>query len=259
MIMPISFLFLRISVVYLTILSVTTVLSLSGLMLLVRYDARDSASGQDQIISRAIKNQYLENLSSTNLSQCSAVMYDSNYKLAVGSMVIGGVSKITRFIYNFDMNVWWREAHTRRHVLSINSSISGTRRNYFLDELGGMYLDEDTNTDAGVSIPWFLQWGRRDLGLFYRGSSTKSSMKSLTGIYVHAKNIAGSPFMVKTTGADKWQTISSLTEATSRIEVSDNTPIESRDFDFKVSGNSKSDPAKIEGIEVWHRVLQSNF
>jgi hypothetical protein len=217
--------------------------------------ARDSNSGQDQIISRAIKNQYLENLSATNLSQASAVMYDGNYKLSVGTITIGGVPTISRFIYNFDMNIWWREAHTRRQVFSFVSNFNGTSLCYFLDELGNLWLDESGNLDGSDTIPWFVQYGRRNLGV--------SQIKTLSGLYVFASNLShasSAAFMVKLPGVDSsWNTLGQLTGPISAIEIPDTSPIEGRDFDFKISGNSKGDPAKIEGIEVWSHVQQSNF
>lgn len=222
--------------------------------------ARDSDAGTHQIISRGIKNQYLKNLSQTNLKQSSAVMHDGNYKLSVGLMTIDSLPKITRFIYNFDMNIWWREAHTRRQVFSLVSSISGVSRCYFLDENGNMFLDEDTNLDWTDSIPWFIQYGRRSFGGTMNTHYSDSSMKGLSGGYVYANNISGSELKVKVAGIDKsWETIGQLTEPISEITVPDTKPIEGRDFDFKISGNSKSDPAKIEGIELWYDSIQSTI
>jgi hypothetical protein len=220
--------------------------------------ARDSAAGVHQVISKGVKNQYLENLSATNLEQASAVMYDGNYKLSVGSMTIDGVPKITRFVYNFDMNNWWREYYTRRQVFSFVSSISGVERCYFLDENGYMFLDEDGNLDYTDSIPWFIQYGRRAFGGTSNTHYSDSSMKKLDGGYVYAYNISGSNLMVKTPGINKnWDTIGQLVEPISEINIPDTKPIEGRDFDFKISGNSKSDPAKIEGIELWYTTIQS--
>lgn len=217
--------------------------------------ARDGNSGQDQIISRGIRNQYLENLSSTNLSQASAVMYDGNYKLSVGTVTIDSVPKITRFVYNFDMNIWWREAHTRRQVFSFVSSYSGVSRCYFFDELGNMYLDEDTNLDDTATIPWYIQYGRRNLGT--------SQTKTLNGLYVFGGNpshVSSASVMVKLPGIDsRWETVGQLTEPISEIIIPDTKPLDGRDFDFKISGNSKGAPSKIEGIEVWYHVQQANF
>jgi len=223
--------------------------------------ARDSNAGTDQIISRAIKNKYLNNLSSTNLSQSSAVMYDSNYKLSVGAITVDGVSKITRFIYNFDMNIWWREAHSRRQVFSFVSSISGVARCYFLDENGNMFLDEDTNLDWTDTIPWFVQYGRRTFGPNRLTHWSDSIMKPLNGMYFYATNIAGAVLRVKAYGSkdNNWQTIGQLVEPITTINVPSNHPIEGRDFDFKVSGNSNSAPAKIEGFEVWFSATQTNM
>lgn len=212
-----------------------------------RVRARDSNSGEDQIISRAMKNRYLGKLDSANLAAASAVMYDSNYKLDIGTLD----GNKTRLVYNFDMNVWWREAHKRRHVYGLNSSISGTRKSYFLDENGNMFLDEDGDTDWNDTIPWYVRYGRSNFGT--------GLIKSLIGLYIHSENTSGSVVFVKTSGKFRdWQKVGQLTDLISELPINGNT-IESRDFDFKISGNAKGAPARIDGLEVWFDAKQSNF
>lgn len=212
-----------------------------------RVRARDSNSGEDQIISRAMKNRYLGLLSSASLQNASAVMYDSNYKLDVGTLD----GKMTRLVYNFDMNVWWREAHKRRHVYGLNSSMSGTRRSYFLDETGRMFLDEDGDLDWNDTIAWYLRYGRSNFGT--------GLMKTLIGLYVHSENSSGSVVFVKTSGKFRdWQKVGQLTELISELPISGDN-VDSRDFDFKISGNAKGAAARIDGIEVWFDAKQSNF
>ena len=208
--------------------------------------ARDSNAGQDQIISRAMKNRYLGVLASSNLQNASAVMFDSNYKLDVG--VISG--KNIRLVYNFDMNNWWRESHKRTHVYSINSSISGVRRNYFLDENGFLFLDEEGDLDYQDTIPWFLRYGRLNFGSAF--------IKSLIGMYIHSDSAAGSIVEYKTPGkSNDWQKFGQITDIVSSLSTKDS--VEARDFDIKIHGNAKGTAARIDGIEVWYDTKQSNF
>jgi hypothetical protein len=211
-----------------------------------RVRARDSNSGEDQIISRAMKNRYLGLLSASSLQNASAVMFDSNYKLDVGTLD----GKMTRLVYNFDMNVWWREAHKRRHVYGLNSSISGTRKSYFLDETGRMFLDEDGDLDWSDTIPWYIRYGRNNFG--------NGLTKSLIGMYVHSENSSGSVVFTKTSNKQRdWQKVGQLTELISELPIQGVS--DSRDFDFKISGNAKGAAARIDGIEVWFDAKQSNF
>ena len=208
--------------------------------------ARDSNAGQDQIISRAMKNRYLGTLAAANLQGASAVMFDSNYKLDIG--VVGG--KNIRLIYNFDMNNWWRESHKRRHVYSINSSISGVRRNYFLDENGFLFLDEDGDLDYQDTIPWYIRYGRLNFGSAF--------LKSLIGLYIHSDSATGSIVEYKTPGkSNDWQKLGQIDDIVASLGV--NNSLEARDFDIKIHGNAKGTAARIDGIEVWYDTKQSNF
>lgn len=208
--------------------------------------ARDSNAGQDQIISRAMKNRYLGLLASSNLQGASAVMFDSNYKLDIGT--VNG--KDIRLVYNFDMNNWWRETHKRRHIYGINSSISGTRKSYFLDENGTMFLDEDGDLDYQDTIPWFLRYGRQNFG--------NGFLKSLIGMYIHTDSATGSIIEYKTPGkSNDWQKLGQIDDIVTQLSVNDS--LEARDFDIKIHGNAKGTAARIDGIEVWYDTKQSNF
>lgn len=208
--------------------------------------ARDSNAGQDQIISRAMKNRYLGSLTASNLQAASAVMFDSNYKLDIGTFN----GKNIRLVYNFDMNNWWRESHKRRHVYSINSSISGVRRNYFLDENGLMFLDEDTDLDYQDTIPWYIRYGRLNFGTGF--------LKSLIGLYLHTDSATGSVIEYKTPGkSNDWLKLGQIDDIVTQVSLNDS--IEARDFDIKIHGNAKGTAARIDGIEVWYDTKQSNF
>lgn len=210
--------------------------------------ARDSSSGQDQIISRAVKNKWLSKLLAANLLGASAVMFDGNYKLAIGQMD----NKYIRLVYNFDMNIWWRESHKRMHVYGINSSISGTRKSYFLDQNGNMYLDEDGNLDDTDTIPRYIVYGRRNFG--------NGLDKGVRGMYVYAINASGAAMMMQKPGNDtNWETIGQLKDVITRIEIPDNKSMVAQDFNFKIAHNTKGDPDRIEGIELWANEEQSNF
>lgn len=217
-----------------------------------RVRARDSNSGQDQIISRAVKNRYLSRMTAANLAGASAVMFDSNYKIDIGDIVVNGSTKKMRLVYNFDMNVWWVESHKRKYVYALNSSISGTRKSYFLDETGKMFLDEDGDLDYQDTIPWYIRYGRRNFGTTLE--------KALLGFYVHQDAASGATLDVKLPGDNTtWQNIGSLKLPTSRLEVPGTKQLDARDFDFKISGNQKGTAARIHGIEVWYDNKQSNF
>lgn len=77
----------------------------------------------------------------------------------------------------------------------------------------------------------------------------------LTAECTHVKLVV---MFVKTSGKNRdWQKIGQLTDLISELPITGN--IESRDFDFKISGNAKGAAARIDGIEVWFDAKQSNF
>ena len=212
-----------------------------------RVRARDGASGQDEIISRFVKNRYLEKVPGLNLREASASMHDGNYKLSLGQ--VG--EKYWRIVYNFDSNSWWRETHTRDIKFSLTSRMSGKERLYFITDGVKLYLDEEGDTDDGDTIPVVVEYGRRNFGTEF--------MKSAIGAYVYGKNISGAQLFISGTDR-KWVPLGQLTEPVSRVSIGDaKKNIKARDFNFKVSMHQKGDRPRLEGLAFHYSFEENNF
>jgi hypothetical protein len=210
--------------------------------------ARDSTSGQDEIISRFIKNRFLDTVPDANLALASSSMYDGVYKLNLGQ--VG--TKYMRMVYNFDTNTWWRESHVRNLKYSITSRLSGKDRLYWLSDGLAIYLDEEGDLDYDSTIPMKLQYGRRHMGSAYK--------KAGVGLYVYGENISSAKIDIKLPGkANDWMYLGQLTEPISRIVVGDKKVVEARDFDIRISHHAKGEAPRIDGIEFHYNQLEENF
>lgn len=212
-----------------------------------RIRARDSASGQDEIISRFVRNKYLDQLSGTNIKNAVASMFNTNYKVAVGQ--VG--DKYWRLVYDFDSNAWWRETHLRDFKFNFISRLSGKDRLYQVTDGPVIYLDDEGNDDAGNSIPFVVHYGRRNFGTEFA--------KGAVGMYVLGKNISGASLMIKRTNDGDWTTLGQLTEPVSRITVPSHLAEPARDFDIKIAMNTTGARPVIEGLEFHYQPEENNF
>lgn len=212
--------------------------------------ARDSSSGQDEIISRPVRNKYISLVPGANFLTATASMFDNIYKINFG--LIG--SKYMRLAYDFDSNLWWRETHTRDFRNHVVSSFSGKARLYFLDHLGNMYLDDEGNLDDTATIPLNLIIGRRNFGT--------EQVKKIHGFYTYGDKISGATLFVMPTDTDKnptWAAVGELENAVTRIEIGDRNPIAARDFNFKVSLNSKGDAPHFDALSIYYDIEEDKF
>lgn len=212
--------------------------------------ARDSVSGQDEIISRPVRNKYISLVPGANFLTATASMYDNIYKINFGQ--IG--TKYMRLAYDFDANLWWRETHTRMMTKHIISRISGRDRLYFLDNNGNMYLDDEGNLDDTDTIPFNVTLGRRNFGT--------EQIKNLHGLYVYGDKITGATLFIMPTDVNRsptWVAVGTLIEPITRIPLGDRNPYRARDFNFKISLNSKGDAPKIEGLSLYYGLEEDNF
>jgi len=69
-----------------------------------------------------------------------------------------------RLCYDFDLNIWWPELHNREMRFQFIHTMNGFTKPYFTDENGNMFRDETGNTDAGLSIPMLVEFGRTNCG-----------------------------------------------------------------------------------------------
>lgn len=71
---------------------------------------------------------------------------------------------VARLCYDFDLNIWWPEEHNREIRFQFLHVMNGYTKPYFTDENGYMFRDETGLTDAGLSIPMMVEFGRTNCG-----------------------------------------------------------------------------------------------
>lgn len=209
--------------------------------------ARDSTSGQDEIISRFVRNGILDTVPAENLKNASASMFDGTYKLSLG--LVG--DSYLRMVYGFDSNAWWRETHVRHLKYAAISRISGKDRLYWITDGIEMYLDEEGTLDHDKTIPFMVHYGKRSFGSAFK--------KALTGFYVFGEALSSAKIFVKPASARDWITIGQLADPVSRIVVGDKKKIEDRYFDIKISQHAEGQAPRVDAIEVHYNQLEETF
>lgn len=96
-------------------------------------------------------------MSTTSISSSTSTSMTSTTTLPTNK-------KITRLCYDFDLNIWWPELHTREIRFQFNHAMNGYTKPYFTDENGYLFRDETGLTDDGNSIPMMLEFGRTNCG-----------------------------------------------------------------------------------------------
>lgn len=212
--------------------------------------ARNDSTGQDEVISEGLRNDFLENLTTTNLSGASAGVINWRYKLSVGTATIKGVATKHRFVYDFKANTWTRETHARAMMRHIRSDYMGTMSLIFMDDTAGkLYQDEVGNLDDTDTIPFYVRFGRSNDG-------TEQS-KGYQGWYIFGNKVTGASYKVRIEDGDPID-VAELKGHISRIISPKNVP-EGRDIDFEITQHSKGDPIEIEGISTYYDTQEDNF
>lgn len=208
--------------------------------------ARNDSTGQHQIISRAIRNDWLENVTQAQFIAASAGKSSNVYKICVGTVN----NQIWQFNYDFDANTWTRDILTKTVANRLSSDMSGNMRPYFTDTAGQMWLDEQGNLDDTVTIPMYVRLGRDDNG--------NELSKNYHGFFIYGKNVASTTVKLSMDGKDFF-TVGQLTKRISKIPVKQNVPSQGKDYDLEITNNSEGDPLSIEGICIYSSLEQDSF
>lgn len=212
--------------------------------------ARNDSTGQDEVISEAMRNDYLSAITTTNITGAAAGVINWQYKLCVGTATVRGVSQIHRFVYDFKANIWTRETHTRNMKRYITSDYDGTMKLYFLDDVAGkLYQDEVGNLDDTDTIPFYVRLGRDNHG--------SEQAKAYQGWYIYGTSVTSASVKASIEGADIID-LGALTGYVSRVVPPKHLP-EGRDINLEITQHSKGDGIEIEGISTYFKPQEDNF
>lgn len=212
--------------------------------------ARNDSTGQHQIISRAIRNKWLENVPQSSFITAGSGRSDNVYKINVGSITVNGIPQIWRFCYDFDSNNWSREIVTKLMYNHLYSDMGGNMRLYFTDDSGQMWLDEEGNLHDTVTIPFYVKIGRDNGGTDFT--------KDIQGFYVYGENTTGASVKLVLEDSDP-SDIGQLTGRISEITVKRALKSSGKDYNVIITQDSEGDAISIEGLTPFYGITQDKF
>lgn len=214
-----------------------------------RIQARNDSTGQHEIISRGIKNNWLNLITQAMMLDASAGRSgDENvYKLCVGTVN----NQVWQLNYDFDSNTWTRDILTKTVTNRLVSDMNGLNmRTYFTDTAGQMWLDEEGNLDDTDTIPMYIKLGRDNAGTDF--------MKDANGFYVYGNNVAGTSVKFQAGDNDPVD-LAQLTGDVTRVPVKNNVQSQGRYYTLEFTNNSKGDAPSIEGISPYLDEIEDGF
>lgn len=185
--------------------------------------------------------------SSTSTSSTSTSVSTSTSSTTTTTLVSS--KKITRLCYDFDLNIWWPELHTREVRFQFMHTMNGYRKPYFTDENGYLFRDETGLTDNGNSIPMMIEFGRTNCGTEQGkvfASVQIDSERTRTGIMQYKLDNGG------------WNTLGQITEdiQTLTFPAKDVTKL-GHDINMRFTHNNLGDPPYFNGWVLYFNNKQS--
>ena len=187
--------------------------------------------------------------SSTSISTTTSLSTSSSTSTSLTSTTTLPSSKmITRLCYDFDLNIWWPELHSREIRFQFMHAMNGYTKPYFTDENGYLFRDETGLTDNGNSIPMMIEFGRTNCGTEQAkvfGATLVDSERSRTGIMQY-----------KLDNGD-WQTLGQITENIGELVFpgKDHRKI-GHDINLRFMHNNKGDPPYFNGWTLYFNNAQ---
>lgn len=206
--------------------------------------ARNETAGQQENISRPVRNRYLRKLTLDQLKAVSGGLSDNTYKLYLGQ--IGGEN--IRLCYDFDANTWSPERLGKQALISSTADFSGTLKPYFFAENGKMYMDETGNLDDDQTIPMEAGTGRDMFGT--------EQLKRFTGMLIYSRGANGMKVEAAVDGG-QMKTIARIKGAVCYVPFPQNGESKldnGTSFDWQIVGAIEGDPPYVEGATVYYSV-----
>lgn len=191
--------------------------------------------------------------SSTSISSTSSSTSTSSTTTTTTTTTIQGSSKPCRFVYDFDMNIWSFEYHTRNIRYQKEYEQTGYKKTYFTDDTGKVFRDETGNTDAGDPIEFEVETGRLNFG--------QEQVKNYIGMYLETENARGARVMVSVAGIDEnpqYQSVGQIESTIQNITFKQNMTT-GRDISVKITHMGPGDRPVLSGISIFSSLMESGY
>jgi hypothetical protein len=212
--------------------------------------AYNDSTGQLKLISRGIKD-WFKAIPLGNWATASANAIDNIYKISVGGSLTldnKAIQGNIRFVYDFDMNIWSVESHTRNQRFQFTWTVSNVRNPYFQDDTGLILKDEDGNLDLTATIPWFMETGRDNFNF--------DELKSYSSVFIYAAKPAGCLVQYQLEG-EGWKTLGELRNTVQKFDFPLNS--EGHDINYRLALNAPGEAPIIEGISTHYSILEGYY
>lgn len=188
--------------------------------------------------------------SSTSTSQTTITTTSTSTSLSTTSTTtLASIKKITRLCYDFDLNIWWPEQHTREVRFQFTHTMNGFTKPYFTDENGYLFRDETGLTDAGNSIPMMLEFGRTNCGTEQAkifAAALIDSERTRTGLMQYQLD------------AGNWETLGQITEDIGELIFPGRDQNKTgHDINLRFTHNNPGDPPYFNGWTIYFNNVQT--
>lgn len=212
-------------------------------------------SGQLKLLSRAI-NDWVFAVPIANFPSMSSGTYRNQYKLAVGNIPTyrnEPLSKPVRFVYDFDMNNWMIETHTRTPRYQYQFTISTSLQPVFQDDVGNVIVDNSGNTDLDsslnpVAIPLEGETGRTNFGW--------DEEKAYNHLFAYAVQGRQAELKYSIDGGE-FKSLGQIRKGVQKIVFPSNT--EGHDISYKIEQSDLGDPLILEGLSTHYALTELTY
>jgi len=149
-----------------------------------------------------------------------------------------------RFCYEFDMNIWWQEVHNREMRFQFMHAMNGFTKPYFTDENGMVFRDEVGNTDAGLSIPMTVEFGRTNCGI--------EQQKIFDAVQIDSEKTRTGLMQYSLDGGD-WRTLGQIDKDITTMVFPQKKPELStgHDINIRFTHNNSGDQPLFNGLTLY--------
>lgn len=212
--------------------------------------AYNEANGQLKLISRGIRNIW-QSIPLANFAKASAGADNNIYKLSVGAIsAIDNKAQVgnLRLVYDFDMNVWSTEWHTRNQRFHAIWTVSNVRDTYFQDDTGKVFKDATGYVDDTATIPYDWDTGPNNFAL--------DEEKNYVTAYVYCRQARGVQVFYSIDGGPP-QFLGQCDKYIERFVFNRNS--NGRDISYSFVHNAEGEGPIVEGIATHYSLMEAAY
>ena len=162
---------------------------------------------------------------------------------STSTTTVASTKQCVVLVYDFDMNAFWPEYHTREMRFQFNHTMHGYTKPYFIDETGRLFRNETGNLDHADTIPFEVEIGDRNFG--------HDLSKTYDAVVVDA-NKSRLVQVQASVDDDEWINLGQLDRASNSLTFPRITA--GRKVNYKFTHNDAGEAPSINGITTYYAV-----